>query len=210
MTIDHIGLVVSDYSQSKAFFTHALEPLGIALIIETEGIVGFGKNGKPEFWLGTHSLAQNPMQIAFAAESRAQVNAFYEAALKAGAKDGGPPAIREADHPNYYGAFVIGPGGHIIEAVCHRPEADPLAPAVKNPAAKKKGFLRPLRIIANIHLLMGIVSLGIASLVAAGVMFFSTVGSEVYSASDVSLELAVAGFILVFIGALMKIVPKIW
>ncbi|MCL2013017.1 MAG: VOC family protein [Cystobacterineae bacterium] len=116
--IDHIGLAVSDYAQSKAFFSQALAPLGIALVIEIAGQAGFGKNGKPEFWFGMHSQIQNPMHIAFAAESRAQVNAFYEAALKAGAKDNGPPGVREHYHPNYYGAFVIGPDGHNIEAVC--------------------------------------------------------------------------------------------
>jgi len=118
MIIDHIGLAVSDYAQSKAFFSQALAPLGIALVIEIAGQAGFGKNGKPEFWFGMHSQIQNPMHIAFAAESRAQVNAFYEAALKAGAKDNGPPGVREHYHPNYYGAFVIGPDGHNIEAVC--------------------------------------------------------------------------------------------
>ena len=122
MIIDHIGLAVSDYEQSKAFFTQALAPLGIEPVMEVEGWVGFGKHGKPEFWFGTHTQKQNPMHIAFVAENRAQVNAFYEAALKTGGKDNGPPGIREIYHPNYYGAFVIGPDGHNIEAVCHQPE----------------------------------------------------------------------------------------
>jgi catechol 2,3-dioxygenase-like lactoylglutathione lyase family enzyme len=122
MIIDHIGLAVSDYEQSKAFFTQALAPLGIEPVMEVEGWAGFGKHGKPEFWFGTHTQKQNPMHIAFVAENRAQINAFYEAALKAGGKDNGPPGIREIYHPNYYGAFVIGPDGHNIEAVCHQPE----------------------------------------------------------------------------------------
>lgn len=123
MIIDHIGLAVSDYAHSKAFFTQALAPLGITLVMEVEGWAGFGKDGKPAFWFGTHAQAQHPMHIAFAAEHRAQVDAFYEAALKAGAKDNGPPGVREIYHPHYYGAFVIGPDGHNIEAVCHRPDA---------------------------------------------------------------------------------------
>jgi catechol 2,3-dioxygenase-like lactoylglutathione lyase family enzyme len=122
MIIDHIGLAVSDYEQSKAFFTQALAPLGIEPVMEVEGWAGFGKHGKPEFWFGTHTQKQNPMHIAFLAENRAQVNAFYETALKIGGKDNGPPGIREIYHPNYYGAFVIGPDGHNIEAVCHQPE----------------------------------------------------------------------------------------
>jgi len=122
MIIDHIGLAVSDYEQSKAFFTQTLAPLGIGPVIEVKGRVGFGRHGKPEFWFGTHAQKQNPMHIAFVAESRAQVNAFHEAALKAGGKDNGPPGVREIYHPNYYGAFVIGPDGHNIEAVCHQPQ----------------------------------------------------------------------------------------
>lgn len=122
MIIDHIGLAMSNYEESKAFFTQALAPLGIEPVMEVEGWAGFGKHGKPEFWFGTHTQRQHAMHIAFVAENRAQVNAFYEAALKAGGKDNGPPGIREIYHPDYYGAFVIGPDGHNIEVVCHQPE----------------------------------------------------------------------------------------
>lgn len=122
MIIDHIGLAVSDYENSKEFFCKALAPLGIELVIEIQGWAGLGKNGKPEFWFGTHSKFQNPMHIAFVADTRAQVRKFYEEALKAGAKDNGAPGIREIYHPHYYGAFVIGPDGHNIEAVCHQQE----------------------------------------------------------------------------------------
>ncbi len=123
MIIDHIGLAVSDYKRSKEFFSKALAPLGIELVMEVQGWAGFGKGGKPELWLGEHAERQKPMHIAFLAENRRQVKAFYEAALAAGAKDNGAPGIREIYHPNYYGAFVIGPDGHNIEAVCHAPEA---------------------------------------------------------------------------------------
>lgn len=123
MIIDHIGLAVSDYKRSKEFFSKALAPLGIELVMEVQGWAGFGKGGKPELWFGEHAERQKPMHIAFLAENRRQVKAFYEAALAAGAKDNGAPGIREIYHPNYYGAFVIGPDGHNIEAVCHAPEA---------------------------------------------------------------------------------------
>ncbi|MGB4811747.1 MAG: VOC family protein [Methylophilaceae bacterium] len=122
MIIDHIGLAVSDYEKSKQFFSKALAPLGIEVVTEVQGWAGLGKSGKPEFWFGQHSSTQSPMHIAFTAESRAQVRAFYEAALQAGAKDNGAPGIREIYHPNYYGALVIGPDGHNIEAVCHAAE----------------------------------------------------------------------------------------
>lgn len=123
MIIDHMGLAVSDYEQSKRFFIAALAPLGIQLVMEVQGWAGLGKEGKAEFWFGTHTRPQAPMHIAFKAATREQVRSFYQAALAAGATDNGPPGIREIFHPNYYGAFVIAPDGHNIEAVCHAPEA---------------------------------------------------------------------------------------
>ncbi len=123
MIIDHIGISVSDYEASKVFFSHALAPLGIELIMETHGWAGYGAHGKPEFWLGTGREVRGAMHIAFAAKTREQVRLFYEASLAAGAQDNGAPGIREHYHANYYGAFVIGPDGHNIEAVCHAAEA---------------------------------------------------------------------------------------
>ena len=118
MIIDHIGLAVSDYDASKAFFTAALAPLAISLVSETHGWAGFGKQGKPEFWFGQHASPHQPIHIAFVAVSRDQVRAFYKAALAAGGKDNGEPGIRAHYHSNYFGAFVIGPDGHNIEADC--------------------------------------------------------------------------------------------
>lgn len=123
MILDHIGLTVSDYARSKAFFAQALAPLDIALVLEVHGWAGFGRDGKPQFWFGPGEKPQRPMHIAFAAANRAQVRAFYDAALRAGGQDNGPPGIRAIYHPNYYGAFVIGPDGHNVEAVCHVAES---------------------------------------------------------------------------------------
>lgn len=123
MILDHIGFAVSNYDASKAFFSRALSPLGIALVTETHGWAGFGSNGKPELWFGSGQEPQRPMHLAFLAASRKQVREFYAAALEAGAKDNGPPGLRPHYHPNYYGAFVIGPDGHNVEAVCHATEA---------------------------------------------------------------------------------------
>ncbi len=122
MIIDHIGLSVSDYEGSKQFFRQALAPLGIELVMEIGGWAGFGKSDKPELWLTRTDSIQGPMHIAFLAENRAQVEAFHAAALAAGGSDNGPPGIREIYHPNYYGAFVLGPDGHNVEAVCHKAE----------------------------------------------------------------------------------------
>jgi catechol 2,3-dioxygenase-like lactoylglutathione lyase family enzyme len=123
--IDHLGLTVADYERSKAFYAQALAPLGYAVIMEVTEVgpwLGLGVGGKPDFWLG-HGAATAPrLHVAFRAQDRATVRAFYEVAIKAGAKDNGPPGLRPEYHPNYYGAFVLDPDGHNIEAVCHDPE----------------------------------------------------------------------------------------
>ena len=90
--------------------------------MQHDGWTGFGKNGKPEFWIVEAPDVHKPMHITFTADNREQVRQFYDAAMAAGAKDSGKPGIREEYHPNYYGAFVIDPDGHNIEAVCHTPE----------------------------------------------------------------------------------------
>ena len=122
MIIDHIGLAVSDHAKSKSFYSKALLPLGIKEVKESKGWSGFGKDGKPEFWFGIGRGVQQPTHIAFSANSRKEVDAFYQAAIGAGAKDNGSPGIRAEYHPNYYAAFVFDPDGHNIEAVCHKPE----------------------------------------------------------------------------------------
>src|SRR5262245_21590380 len=109
MIIDHMGIAVSDYQKSKAFFLKALAPLGIGLVMEVEQAAGLGKNGKPDFWIGAREkgTAGDRVHVAFVAESRAQVRDFYKAALAAGGKDNGEPGIRTHYHPSYYGAFVF-------------------------------------------------------------------------------------------------------
>ncbi|HND32970.1 MAG TPA: VOC family protein [Myxococcota bacterium] len=120
--LDHVGITVQDYEKSKDFFTKALAPLGIVLVMETHGWAGMGRGGKPEFWFGQGAEPQRGVHLAFLAENHAQVRAFYAAALAAGGTDNGAPGPRPHYHPNYYGAFVIGPDGHNIEAVVHHPE----------------------------------------------------------------------------------------
>jgi catechol 2,3-dioxygenase-like lactoylglutathione lyase family enzyme len=119
---DHIGIGVSNLSESKAFYLNALQPLGISVAMEGPYGVGLGRNGKPSFWLSESKDKPAHLHIAIAADTRNQVDAFYKAALAAGARDNGPPGIRPHYHPNYYGAFVLGPDGHNIEAVCHKPQ----------------------------------------------------------------------------------------
>jgi catechol 2,3-dioxygenase-like lactoylglutathione lyase family enzyme len=127
--IDHVGFPVSDYARLKAFYAHALAPLGYTLIMEvgpqqTESgspAAGFGINGKPDFWIGGEGGLNGVLHIAIVAKDRAAVDAFHRAALAAGGKDNGAPGLRPHYHANYYGAFVLDPDGHNVEAVCHAP-----------------------------------------------------------------------------------------
>lgn len=129
--LDHVGFPVSDYGRSKAFYLAVLQPLGIGLVMEIGKEVtgkdehaGFGKD-KPDFWIGTGKTALSGVHVAFVAEDRSKVDAFYKAALGAGGRDNGPPGLRPHYHPTYYSAFVLDPDGNNIEAVCHKPDASP-------------------------------------------------------------------------------------
>ena len=127
--IDHLGFSVSDYERAKAFYAKALAPLDYSLIMEVTAeqtghapAAGFGAGGKPDLWFGAEGAMNKPVHIAIRADNRATVDAFYKAAIAAGGRDNGPPGIRPHYHANYYGAFVLDPDGHNIEAVCHTPE----------------------------------------------------------------------------------------
>jgi catechol 2,3-dioxygenase-like lactoylglutathione lyase family enzyme len=121
---DHVKFGVSDYAASKAFFLKALEPLGVKLV--SEGVPTYGielsTDGDASLCLYQTDGKPAPLHLAFKAASRAQVDAFHRAALEAGGTDNGGPGVRPNYHANYYAAFVIGPDGHNVEAVCHRPE----------------------------------------------------------------------------------------
>ena len=118
---DHVKFGVSDYAAAKTFFLKALEPLGVEAGSEGEPAYGIELCGRNNASLCLYQADGKPapLHIAFAATSREEVNAFYRAALAAGGKDNGPPGLRPNYHANYYAAFVIGPDGHNIEAVCH-------------------------------------------------------------------------------------------
>jgi catechol 2,3-dioxygenase-like lactoylglutathione lyase family enzyme len=127
--LDHLGFAVADYPRSRAFYERALAPLGQGVCMDVtramsggyEGC-GFGpEGGRPQFWVGTGPVSHG-LHIAFVAKTRAEVDAFHAAALAAGGTDNGAPGLRPHYHPHYYGAFVLDPDGHNIEAVCHAPE----------------------------------------------------------------------------------------
>ncbi|WP_374625151.1 VOC family protein [Devosia sp.] len=124
--IDHIAISTADYARSLAFYEAALQPLGITTQMKFEGpegnVAGLGGAG-PFLWIGDGGkLTGGRVHLAFSAQNRAEVDAFYAAAMAAGATDNGPPGLRAHYHPNYYAAFVLDPDGHNIEAVCHAPE----------------------------------------------------------------------------------------
>ena len=119
---DHVKFGVSDFQASKTFYLKALAPLGVKIV--GEGAPEYGAElCRPdnESSLCIFQTSEKPahLHLAFVADTREQVDAFYRAALEAGATDNGPPGFRPKYSANYYAAFVIGPDGHNIEAVCH-------------------------------------------------------------------------------------------
>ena len=122
MVFDHIGFNVKNFAKSKVFYLQALAPLELGLLMQDDRSAMIGRQHEGAFWFGAYGTPATPVHIAFAAKSREQVRLFHAAALSAGAKDNGAPGLRPDYHPNYYGAFVIDPDGHNLEAVCHLPE----------------------------------------------------------------------------------------
>jgi catechol 2,3-dioxygenase-like lactoylglutathione lyase family enzyme len=129
MPIDHVGINVSDAGKSQEFYSKALSPLNYKKLVEipkeyTGGkvVIGFGTStsGHSDFWI-SEGVTQTPsIHLAFQAETREQVDIFYEAALKSGGKDNGKPGLRPHYHKDYYAAFVFDPDGHNIEVCCRR------------------------------------------------------------------------------------------
>jgi len=119
--IDHAAVNVSDIDAAKSFYAKALEPLGISMAMDMPEFAGYASDKGFHFGV----FQRDPVggaHVAFAAENRAKVHEFYEAALAAGGKDNGSPGLRAHYHENYYGAWVHDADGNNIEAVCHTPE----------------------------------------------------------------------------------------
>ena len=122
MMIDHISIGVRDIGKAKEFYDDALKPIGYACLSSSEGSLGYGRDAVA-LWI---SAAERPvpadeksgLHFCFAAPTRAGVDAFHAAALKAGGRDNGKPGVRTAYGPDYYAAFAIDPDGYRIEAYC--------------------------------------------------------------------------------------------
>ena len=135
--IDHLSVAVRDIDRSRTFYDAVMAALGHARLMNEEAAdyvaSGYGVAGshEPGFWVGadrepkpdaaTEVLAPAGQHIAFAAGTRAQVDAFHAAGLAAGGRDNGAPGLRAQYHESYYAGFLIDPDGHHIEAVCHLP-----------------------------------------------------------------------------------------
>ena len=117
--LDHIGIRTHQFDALVHFYEAALAPLGYSKLFAWEGGAGFGSNGAAALWLGASNTRPTGIHIALSAANHAAVDAFYRAALGAGAKDNGKPGLRAEYHANYYAAFVTDPDGNNLEAVCH-------------------------------------------------------------------------------------------
>ncbi len=116
---DHVVFGVSDYEESKAFFLKALEPIGLTIVSEDQLGIELSADGKSSLCIRNGGEKSGHLHLAFTANNREQVEAFYRAALEAGGKDNGVPGLRPKYTGQYYAAFVLGPDGHNIEVVCH-------------------------------------------------------------------------------------------
>ncbi|MBI1362136.1 MAG: VOC family protein [Alphaproteobacteria bacterium] len=123
--IDHTGIGVADVARSARFYDAALAALGLRRVMQLPAesgadAIGYGET-YPVFWIDRFHPHGVKQHTAFAARSRAAVDAFHAAALRAGGADNGPPGLRDTATgypPNYYAAFVIDPDGNNMEAVC--------------------------------------------------------------------------------------------
>ncbi len=124
--LDHITFGVTDFDRSVRFYDQAFAPLGVRRLFEVPGAsarsTGYGDH-RPWFWIVGAAPTSGMMHVALTASSRAEVDAFHREALAAGGTDNGDPGLRPQYHPGYYGAFVLDPDGHNIEAVFHDPSA---------------------------------------------------------------------------------------
>ena len=127
--IDHISFGIKNFDRSVRFYDQAFAPLGVKRLFDvpmehTNGVkvTGYGDE-RPWFWVSEENAVTGQLHIALEASSRAEVDAFHAAALKAGGLCNGPPGLRPHYHEQYYGAFILDPDGHNIEAVCHNPES---------------------------------------------------------------------------------------
>ena len=117
--VDHMGFAVRNLAASERFYEAALAPLGFRLMYRTPEATVFGTDGADDFSIYPDAPPTTGAHVAFAANSRDAVEAFYRAALTAGGRSNVAPATHAEYHPGYYAAFVFDPDGNNVEAVFH-------------------------------------------------------------------------------------------
>lgn len=125
--IHHIDFAVTDFDLSREFYVKALSPLGLSALMDRNHddgrrLTGFGVPPDPVFWIRNGEPVTGGLHVAFSAQSRAAVDAFFDAALVAGGISKGEPGLRPRYAEHYYAAYVLDPDGHNIEAVCRLPQ----------------------------------------------------------------------------------------
>lgn len=129
---DHLSTYATNFDATKKFYDDTLATLGYSVQMEfvadwntdfpTQRMCGYGTKGQAAFWIIEVKNDYTPRHLAFAANNRQAVDAFYQAAIEANGSDNGKPGLRPMYHQHYYGAFVLDPDGNNIEAVCHQAE----------------------------------------------------------------------------------------
>jgi Predicted lactoylglutathione lyase len=121
--LDHLSIQCADTAASAAFYDAVLATIGGGRLMDFGPVIGDGVPPMPDFWVGPQTTGEGfrESHIAFSASSRAGVDAFFAAAVAAGAEVLHEPRVWPEYHPNYYGAFVRDPDGNNVEAVCHTP-----------------------------------------------------------------------------------------
>jgi catechol 2,3-dioxygenase-like lactoylglutathione lyase family enzyme len=122
--LDHVSIQCADVQASARFYDAVLAPLGGSRLMDFSDVLGYGVAPMPDFWLGPQQTGSGfrEAHLAFTAQDRAAVRAFFEAAVAAGAEVLHEPRVWPEYHPNYYGAFARDPDGNNVEAVCHAPD----------------------------------------------------------------------------------------
>ena len=122
--LDHLSIQCSDVAASAAFYDAVLSAIGGERVMDFGTVIGYGRPPMPDFWIGPQETGEGfrEAHVAFSATSRADVDAFFSAALAQGAQVLHEPRLWPEYHPNYYGVFVRDPDGNNVEAVCHSPE----------------------------------------------------------------------------------------
>jgi catechol 2,3-dioxygenase-like lactoylglutathione lyase family enzyme len=121
MLLDHVGVQVTDIAKAAAFYDAVLPSIGAGRILDFGEAIGYGRDGKPDFWISVAPTTplQHEAHVAFGAPDRAGVDAWFAAAVAAGAEVLHEPRVWPEYHPGYYGAFVRDPDGNNVEAVHH-------------------------------------------------------------------------------------------